>query len=102
MGGLQPKVTEEMNEKAKILLSELCSLLPSETYTPKGIPKGEWLFGLQRPTALDTHVVVFIARMREVGREAIIPEQLGAYADRAIAEMEWQDVMEGRKTMVAR
>lgn len=95
-------VTEEMNEKAKFLLSELCSLLPSETYTPKGTPKGMWLFGLQQPTALDTHVVVFIARMRDVGREAIIPEQLGAYADRAIAGKEWQDVMEGRKTMVAR
>jgi hypothetical protein len=98
-------VTQEMNQRAKVLLSELCSLLPSETHTSEAISKGEkgkWLFGLQQATALDAHLIVFIARMRDVGKAAIIPEELGAYADRAMAEIEWQDVMKGRKTMIAK
>jgi hypothetical protein len=101
VGGLQPVVAQEMNQRAKVLLSELCSLLPSETYTPEGISKGKWLFGLQQTSALDAHLVPFIARMRDVGKEALIPEELGEYADRAMAEKEWQDVMGGRKTMIA-
>jgi hypothetical protein len=91
-----------MNRRATVLLSEFCSLLPSETYTSEGTSKGKWLFGLQQATALDAHLIPFIARIRDVGREDIIPEALGAYADRVMAEKEWQDVMGGRKTMVAR
>ena len=102
MGGLKPVVTQEMNHRAKVLLFELCSLLPSETSTSEGTRKSKWLFGLQQPTALDAHLIVFIARMRDVGMSAIIPEALGVYADRAMAEKEWHKVMGGRKTMISK
>jgi hypothetical protein len=63
--------------------------------------KEHWLFNLQHPTALDAHLVVFIRRMCDVGRDALIPEALRSYAERATLTPEWAKVMEGRRsTMV--
>lgn len=61
---------------------------------------GPWLLGLKEPTALDAHLVTFVARMRDVGRNDIIPEELGKYVDVAMEGDEWNGVMQGRKTMV--
>jgi hypothetical protein len=72
--------------------------LLSET---RDFAKNPWLFNLQQPTALDAHLVVFIQRMCDVGREALIPESLRSYAEKATQTPEWTKVMEGRKsTMV--
>jgi hypothetical protein len=59
-----------------------------------------WLFGLDKPTALDAHLVVFIERMRDVGRSELIPKGLQAYADRAKMGTAWKLLMQGRSTMV--
>ena len=61
-------------------------------------PSNRWLFG-EKPTALDTHLVVFIARMRDVGRSGLIPERSSAWADWAMQGREWVGLMDGRKTM---
>ena len=63
---------------------------------------GPWLFGLGHPTALDAHLVVFIARLKDVGRHDIVPEKLMAYAERAWASESYKAVMQGRKTMVGK
>jgi hypothetical protein len=47
-------------------------------------------------------LITFIARMRDVGREEIVPEALGRYVDAAMEGDEWRDIMQGRKTMIAR
>ena len=92
-----------MNEQERSLLFAFDSLLqsPSPSKAQNGAT-GPWLFGLTHPTALDAHLVVFIGRMRDVGREGLIPERLGAYADRAMAGPEWGDVMQGRRTMIGK
>ena len=61
---------------------------------------GPWLLGLAQPSALDAHLITFIARMRDVGRKEIVPEALGRYVDAAMEQEEWRDMMQGRKTMI--
>lgn len=60
---------------------------------------GIWLLGLKYPTALDAHLIVFIARMIDVGRARLIPDLLIRYAQKAMNEPEWTKVMDGRKTI---
>ncbi|OAP60326.1 hypothetical protein AYL99_05328 [Fonsecaea erecta] len=94
IGGLKPGQPELMSERAHNLLREYEDILPK---TEAG---GPWLFGLTQPSALDAHLVVFVARMRDVGRAAIVPPVVGDFVDRAMARPEWVAIMEGRKTMV--
>lgn len=61
---------------------------------------GPWLFGLKDPTALDAHAVIFIARLKDVGRHDIVPARLLAYAERAWETEEYKALMQGRKTMI--
>ena len=78
-------------EKAKAYLDKVSALLEPES--------GPWLFGQQRPTALDAHLVVMIARLQDVGRHEIINKPLKKYASAAYATPEWIEIMDGRGTM---
>lgn len=60
----------------------------------------QWIFGGEA-TALDAHLVVFLARMTDVKREALLPDQVKRYRDWAFRSPGWQRLMEGRTTMVA-
>ncbi|KIY00911.1 uncharacterized protein Z520_03577 [Fonsecaea multimorphosa CBS 102226] len=109
IGGLKPGAPEAMDERARNLMSDFERILPKQASLQAGdggqtsngtTSSGPWLFGLTSPSALDAHLVVFVARMRDVGRANIIPETISDYADRAMALPEWQAVMEGRKTMI--
>ena len=77
-------------DRAKRLLSKLDALVIDS--------KSQWLFG-EQPSALDAHLIPFVARMRDVGRASLIPPALGAYADRAIRGEEWTKLMAGRTTL---
>ena len=79
-----------MEERAKNLLLKIEALAPESP--------SQWLFG-QKPCALDAHLIPFIARMREVERENLIPQGLGQYADWAMRGKEWTELMNGRTTM---
>lgn len=76
-----------MQKRATDLMLESHALVPD---TPTGR-----LFG-DKPTMMDGHLVVFIARMRDVGRQSLIPEKLGKWADWAMQGEEWQEMMGGR------
>ncbi|OAP54847.1 hypothetical protein AYL99_11295 [Fonsecaea erecta] len=84
------KIHSEVN-KAVAYLEEVASYLEPEA--------GPWMFGQPRPTALDAHLVVMIARLQDVGRGSIIPDALKEYAEKATSTPEWIEVMEGRRTM---
>ena len=100
VGGLKPGIPEAMSQRASGLLEKFSSLV---TWPPsRGKGSEAWLFDLPHPTALDVHLVVFIARMLDVGRHDIIPEKLKNYAERAMQTDEWESVMQGRKTMIAK
>lgn len=79
------------NEK---LARELLATLEKLIDRPNG-----WIYG-ETPTALDTHLVVFIARMTDVGREELMPDKVKAYGAWAMQTPEWLKMMDGRKTML--
>ena len=89
--------------KALSFLSKIESLLAvSQDDEDVGRGKGSfWIFGSADATALDAHVVPFIARLLDVGREAIFADKakVRAYAQRAFETDAWKDVMQGRKTV---
>lgn len=94
VSGLVPAETEKNVKKAGELMASLEMLV-----TEKDQPTG-WLFG-DKPTALDAHLVVFIARMTDVGRSGLIPEKLRQYGQWAMQRPEWTKVRNGRSsTMV--
>ncbi|KUL87831.1 hypothetical protein ZTR_03134 [Talaromyces verruculosus] len=93
IGGIQPAKVESEIERTRSLLARIEGYVEPQ--------KGPWVFGLNVPTALDAHLVVFIARLRDVGRDVLIPTRLGEYASKAMEMPEWETLMEDRKTMIS-
>jgi len=91
IGGIVPAEVETNNEKARKLLLELDRLVVPSA--------GPWLWGETIPTALDAHLIVFLARLRDLGKGELIPQALCQYGDMAMETVEWQRVMGGRQTM---
>ena len=48
---------------------------------------------------LDSQVVPFLARLRDVRRDELIPVGLAQYEEMAGVTPEWLDVLKGRRTM---
>ena len=90
MGGLEEDTVKTNEEKARVLMKEFEDILNDS--------QSGWCYGLPQPSALDAHLIVFIARMFDVKRAELIPERLKEYADKAMAGAEWQAVMQGRNT----
>jgi hypothetical protein len=88
---LEPEKRQAELSKAKEYLEAVSALLKPE--------EGPWLFGQYRPTELDAHLVVMIARLQDVGHHQIIPKMLKKYAEEAYATPEWKEIMEDRTTM---
>ncbi|KIM94739.1 hypothetical protein OIDMADRAFT_21372 [Oidiodendron maius Zn] len=87
----QDRVQNEV-EHSRALLSTLESTLCSEGSSP-------WLFGFDGPTALDAHVVVFINRLRDVGRAKLISSTMAKYADLAMETSGWRKLMDGERAI---
>lgn len=85
-----------MITRAHILMTNFETLLPEDGAA------SPWLFGLKQPSALDAHLLVFIARMKDIGKEAIITDALMKYAEVAMETKEWKDVMQGSRTVPVR
>lgn len=60
-----------------------------------------WVFGTQFATALDAHLMIFLARLMDVGRDELIPRTELDYAQRVMSMDVWKCFMQGRKTMYA-
>lgn len=57
-----------------------------------------WLFSLPEASALDAHLIAFIARMLDVGRQDLVPEVLKQYATKAMFGTEWSALKQGHIT----
>ena len=88
---LDPAKVEKELHKAHEYLDEVSTKLDASG-------QGQWLFGLERPTALDAQLVVMIRRLEEAGRQSVIPSELHKYAERAMQTPEWLEVMGGRSS----
>lgn len=96
---MEPETIKEMEHRAKIILDHLADTLLENSQRSGD---GPWMFGLQEPSALDAHAVVFIERMRDVGRIGLVPDKLDAYSQKATEQDAWRSVMNGRRTMAPR
>lgn len=102
VGGLEPQVVQDTINRAKKLLEESDRLLGITHAELRPKRTGEqWLFGLSHATALDAHLIPFIARMLDTHRGYLVPESLLKYAEHAIAQKEWKDIIRGKSTMYA-
>ena len=106
---MKPETVTSNVKKAHELMSKLEGILSSQSTSTSQAANGEgkdmdvpWLFELGHPTALDAHLVVFIWRMRDVGRDDLIPERLGRYADAATQTRVWEELMQGRRTTLGK
>jgi glutathione S-transferase len=97
--GMEPETIKEMEHRANVILDRLADALPENS---RDSGDGPWLFGLQEPSALDAHAVVFIERMRDVGRIGLVPDKLNIYSQKATEQDNWENVMNGRRTMAPR
>ncbi|KAL7782758.1 hypothetical protein V8C43DRAFT_295523 [Trichoderma afarasin] len=77
---------EEMTKRT-ISVLEMCS---------EHLMEGKkWLFGLETPTALDAHLVTFIARLKDINKGDLVPQSLLTYAAAAQNMAEWKNVVQG-------
>lgn len=84
--GVEENTTTSNEKKATQLMDVLRGHLSEE---------GPWLFGLRTPSALDAHVLPFIARMRDIGRYSLVPPTLRSYAERGWESPKYKATMEG-------
>jgi hypothetical protein len=94
--GMEPEVIKEMEHRTKVILNRLADTLPENTH---GSGAGPWMFGLQEPSALDAHTIIFVERMRDVDRMGLVPEKLDAWSQKATEQEAWRNMMDGRRTM---
>lgn len=88
---LEPDQSQRNEEYARSLMREFNDLLNTS--------QTGWLLGLDSPSALDAHLVCFIARMTDRKRGDLIPERLQSYGLRAMNGEEWKSVMQGQSTL---
>jgi hypothetical protein len=90
-----PSLKRESAERAIVqsaqLLGEVDELLQTS--------HSGWVLDTPHPTALDAHLIVFVARLKDSGRGELVPARLMEYADRAMDASAWKDVMQGRQTI---
>jgi hypothetical protein len=58
-----------------------------------------WVLDTPHPTALDAHLIVFVARLSDAGRGELLPARVLGYADKAMKTSAWKGMMQGRQTI---
>jgi glutathione S-transferase len=90
-----PSLKRESAERAIVqsaqLLGDLDELLRAS--------HSGWVLNTPHPTALDAHLIVFVARLRDGGRGELVPTRVVKYADGAMETSAWKDMMQGRQTI---
>lgn len=91
--GLTALRIEEAENRTKVILRKMEHLLHQHS-------SESWLFASSSPTALDAHLIIFIARLFDIGRKDLIPERLLEYGEMACKTQEWDQVMQDRRTVM--
>jgi hypothetical protein len=85
--------------ETKIFLDKIAAILDKHKESVMSAPV-TWIFGSATgPTALDAHVIPFIARLLDADHEDIIPENVLKYAKRHLRDKPWLDLTEGKPTI---
>ncbi|KAF2102972.1 hypothetical protein NA57DRAFT_63700 [Rhizodiscina lignyota] len=105
---LEYKLAVHEAEKVYGLGSDFVTKMISRTESllficQQNLPEGaRWMLGLPQPSALDAHLVTFIARLEDAGRTNLVPPRLSTYCADARETEEWRRIMQGRKTAPGR
>jgi hypothetical protein len=90
-----PSLKRESAERAIVQSAQLLGEVDELLHTSHS----GWVLDTPHPTALDAHLIVFVARLRDAGRGELVPNRVVKYADEAIDTSAWKDMMQGRQTI---
>ncbi|KAH8800205.1 hypothetical protein F5884DRAFT_546689 [Xylogone sp. PMI_703] len=90
--GLLPETVAAEVERARAFLVEVEGLIEARLQSKGNERQSIWIFGGDAPTALDASLIVFLVRMRDVGRSGLIPTRLSCYTDIVAATPEFVNV----------
>lgn len=88
---LKRESAERAIEKTTNLLHEISEMLR--------VSQTDWVLDTTHPTALDAHIIVFVARLKDAGREELVPARIVDYADKQMDTVVWKDMVQGRGTV---
>lgn len=95
MGREIPSLKRESAERAivetKDLLHEIGEVLQ--------VSQTDWILSTTLPTALDAHLIVFVARLKDAGRRELVPGCIIDYANKQMETAVWKDMVQGQGTM---
>lgn len=63
------------------------------------VSRTDWILSTTLPTALDAHVIVFVARLKDAGRGELVPGRIIDYADKQMETNLWKDMVQGQGTV---
>jgi hypothetical protein len=86
--GLKPEVITAEVERARVLLQEIDKI---RKHSNGEVLDDAWIFGTSAPTALDTTLVCFLARLMDRKLEEIIPMPLLELGRKARATQQFKD-----------
>ncbi|KAE9379703.1 hypothetical protein N431DRAFT_398147 [Stipitochalara longipes BDJ] len=92
VNGVIPAEIEAQQKNTRTFLEKIAKI-----YDPNS---GPWLWGRTSPTALDVQLAILLARLHDVGRAVLVPEHLVPFYFMVLETKEWQNVYQGRKTMI--
>jgi glutathione S-transferase len=75
---LAKEAVTSQESKASSFLAQIETLLAASEGGDDDDDRSPWIFGTAEPTALDAHVVPFIARLLDVGRDGMLQDRVRA------------------------
>ena len=63
------------------------------------VSETDWILNTTHATALDAHVIVFVARLKDAGRGELVPARFMNFADKQMDTVAWKEMMQGRSTI---
>lgn len=63
------------------------------------VSQTDWILSTTLPTALDAHVIVFVARLKDAGRRELVPGCIIDYANKQMKTAVWEEMVQGQGTV---
>ena len=63
------------------------------------VSQTDWILSTTLPTALDAHIIVFVARLKDAGRRELVPGRIIDYANKQMETAVWKKMVQGQGTV---
>lgn len=77
--------------KTRDFLHEICEMSQKS--------QTDWILNTTHPTALDAHIIVFVARLKDASRGELVPACIIDYAEKQMETAVWKEMMQGQSTI---